>query len=101
MTIVTIHVIMIENFKHRGLRRLYRTGDRSRINANLIEKVELILADLDAAETINHLRQPGYRLHELRGSLRGLHAIDVSANWRIVFRFEAGKASNIDLVDYH
>jgi len=92
---------MIGNFKHRGLRRLYRKGDRSRINANLVEKVELILADLDAAETIDHLRQPGYRLHELGGRLRGFYAIDVSANWRMVFRFNAGKASDINLVDYH
>jgi proteic killer suppression protein len=49
----------------------------------------------------NHLRQPGYRLHELHGKLTGLYAIDVSGNWRIVFRFDSGKASDIDLVDYH
>ena len=92
---------MIENFKHRGLKRLYGKGDRSRINTNLVEKIELILADLDAAETIDHLRQPGYRLHELGGKLRGHYAIDVSANWRMVFRFTEGKASEINLVDYH
>jgi plasmid maintenance system killer protein len=25
----------------------------------------------------------------------------VRANWRIVFRFEGGKAFDVDLVDYH
>jgi plasmid maintenance system killer protein len=25
----------------------------------------------------------------------------VSANWRIIFRFEKGDATNVDLVDYH
>jgi len=92
---------MIESFKHRGLRKLYRKGDRSRINANFVEKIELILADLDAAEAIDHLRQPGYRLHKLGGGLSRFYAIDVSANWRVVFRFRAGKASDINLVDYH
>ncbi len=92
---------MIEGFKHRGLRKLYEKGDRRRINPNHVDKVELILADLDAAQIIHHLRQPGYSLHELHGNLRGFYAIDVSGNWRIVFRFERGKASDIDLVDYH
>ena len=92
---------MIKSFKHRGLKRLYERGDRSRINPNYVGKVELILADLDASETLEHLRRPGYRLHELKGDMKGMYAVDVSGNWRIVFRFEDGDVSNIDLIDYH
>ena len=92
---------MIVSFKHRGLKRLYKKGDRRRINPLLLEKIELILADLDAAESILHLRRPGYRLHELQGRLAGCYAIDVSGNWRIIFRFEAGQAGDVDLIDYH
>jgi len=92
---------MIVSFKHRGLKRLYEKGDRRRINPLLLEKIELILADLDAAENILHLRRPGYRLHELQGRHAGCYAIDVSGNWRIIFRFEAGQAGDVDLMDYH
>ncbi len=92
---------MIDSIKHKGLRRLYERGDSSKINPIHVDKVALILADLDAADSIDHMRQPGYRLHELRGNLRGYHAVEVSGNWRIVFRFSAGKAFDIDLVDYH
>lgn len=92
---------MIRSFKHRGLKRLHEKGDRSKINPLYSKRIELILADLEAAKTIGHLRRPGYRLHQLQGSMSGLCAIDVSGNWRIVFRFEAGKAADIDLVDYH
>ncbi len=92
---------MIISFKHRGLKRLFEKGDRSKINPNQIDKVELILADLDAAETIDHMRQPGYRLHELKGDLRDFYAVDVSGNWRVVFQFEDGKVSDVSLVDYH
>ena len=92
---------MIVGFQHRGLKRIYEKGDRSKINPNYVDKVELILADLDAAETIDHMRQPGYRLHELKGDLYGFYAVDVSGNWRVVFRFEDGQASDINLVDYH
>lgn len=92
---------MIKSFKHRGLRRLYERGDRSRINPNHVGKVELIIADLDAAETLEHMRRPGYRLHELKGDLKGFYAVEVSGNWRIVFRFEDGHVSDVDLTDYH
>ena len=92
---------MIISFKHRGLKRLYEKGDRRRINPLHLERIELILADLDAAENIVHLRRPGYRLHELHGRRAGCYAVDVSGNWRIVFRFEAGQAADVDLVDYH
>ena len=92
---------MIVSFKHRGLKHLYEKGDRRRINPLHLERIELILADLDAAENIVHLRRPGYRLHELHGRRAGCYAVDVSGNWRIVFRFEAGQAADVDLVDYH
>jgi proteic killer suppression protein len=92
---------VIVSFRHRGLKRLYEKGDRSRINPVQLERIELILADLEAAETIDHMRQPRYRLHALRGPLAGFYAVDVSGNWRIVFRFEDGHAVDINLVDYH
>jgi proteic killer suppression protein len=92
---------MIDSFRHKGLKRLYERGDKGGIGANLLRKVERILANLDAADTIDHMRLPGYRLHELKGDLRDHYAVDVSGNWRIVFRFKEGKAFDIDLVDYH
>lgn len=44
---------------------------------------------------------PGYRLHLLKGERDGLWAIDVSKNWRIVFRFEDGDAYVVNYEDYH
>ncbi len=44
---------------------------------------------------------PGWRLHLLKGERKGQWAVSVSANWRLVFEFEDGHATNIDLVDYH
>jgi toxin HigB-1 len=44
---------------------------------------------------------PSFRLHVLTSDLRGVWAVTVRANWRIVFRFEDGNARDVDLVDYH
>ncbi|MGR9107084.1 MAG: type II toxin-antitoxin system RelE/ParE family toxin [Gammaproteobacteria bacterium] len=62
----------------------------------------MILARLDASSTPADMDLPGLRLHPLTGNLRGLYAVDVSGNWRIVFQFdENGDAVDVDLVDYH
>jgi toxin HigB-1 len=83
------------------LKRLYTTGGRSRIGADRVDKIERILARLDEATDVQHMALPGFRLHPLKGELRGFWAISVSGNWRIIFRFESGHASDVDLVDYH
>ena len=49
---------MIENFKHKGLRQLYEEGNAKGVNAQHREKLEDILAALDAATKIEDLRLP-------------------------------------------
>ena len=44
---------------------------------------------------------PGFRLHPLKGRMRGLHAVSVSGNWRVTFWFEDGNAVDVDYLDYH
>jgi toxin HigB-1 len=92
---------MIESFRHKGLRLLFETGERRLLNPQHIERIENILGVIHAAEDIKGINVPGYRLHALSGELRGFWSVTVRANWRIIFRFERGKAFDVDLVDYH
>jgi proteic killer suppression protein len=91
---------MIRSFKHRG-KRLPERNDPSGIRPDLREVVEDILARLDQATTPQALNLPGYRLHPLKGDLRGFWSVRVRANWRIVFRFEGDDAFDVELIDYH
>lgn len=92
---------MIGTIKHRGLKRLYERGDRSKVPAEYADKLENILFVLDTALTIEAMDVPGFRLHPLKGDLKGFWSITVRANWRVIFRFENGQALDVDLVDYH
>ena len=92
---------MIGSFKHRGLKRLYEREDRSGIRTDLLETVERILSVLDNAVTPQALNIPRYRLHPLKGDLKGFWSVTVRANWRIVFRFEGTDAFDVELIDYH
>jgi proteic killer suppression protein len=92
---------MIASFRHKGLRLFFEDDDRSRLNAEHVNRLRLILSALDAAGTVDDMRQPTFRLHALKGDRKGQWAVTVRANWRVVFRFEGGKAIDVDLVDYH
>jgi proteic killer suppression protein len=83
------------------LKRLFEDGDRKGIRPDLIEKVENILFVLNRAKTPDDMNLPGFRLHSLKGDLKGFWAVTVRANWRIVFRMTGGHAVDVDLIDYH
>jgi toxin HigB-1 len=92
---------MIRSFKHRGLKRLYERDDRSGIRPDFVDTVQEILTVLDDAATPEELDLPGYRLHPLKGDLKGFWSVTVRANWRIIFRFEGANAFDVELIDYH
>jgi len=83
------------------LKRLFEDGDRKGIRPDLIEKVENILFVLNRAKAPDDMNLPGFRLHPLKGDLKGFWAVTVRANWRIVFRMADGHAADVDLIDYH
>ncbi|TRL37318.1 peptidase [Methylosinus sporium] len=92
---------MIASFRHKGLRRLFESDDGSRLPPDLIERIRRILSFLDAADRAEDMDQPTFRLHTLKGELKGFWAGTVRANWRIVFRFQDGAAEDVDFIDYH
>jgi proteic killer suppression protein len=64
-------------------------------------KLRDILAALDHSGSAQDMNLPGFRLHALKGTLKGRHAVRVSGNWRVTFRFDDGDAVDVDYVDYH
>ncbi len=92
---------MISRFRHKGLERLFTTGNASGVSAQQVRRIQMILALLNVARTPEMMDAPGLRFHALKGDRKGHFAVSVSGNWRIVFRFEDADATDIDLVDYH
>jgi toxin HigB-1 len=92
---------MIRSIRHKGLKRLHQDDDARGVISEHTLKLRDILARLDAASTVDDLDLPGFRLHPLKGGLRGFWAITVRANWRLTFRFEDGEVFDLDYVDYH
>ena len=61
-------------------------------------KLDLIGA---AAEIRDLAIPPGNRLEKLKGRLAGFYSIRVNDQFRIIFKFHAGQASHVQIVDYH
>ncbi len=92
---------MIRSIRHKGLKRLYEDDDTRGVISEHAEKLRDILARLDAAATVADMDLPGFRLHPLKGELKGFWAVTVRANWRVIFHFGDRDASDVDYVDYH
>ena len=92
---------MIESFWHRGLKALCDGRTDRWVAPEHVQRLRDILAALDSSRGPEGMNLPGFRLHELRGRLKGHYAVSVSRNWRVTFRFVDGLAVDVDYVDYH
>jgi len=73
-----------------------------RIPRGLWPIVRRKLDQIDAVTKLEDLKvPPGTRLHALSGDLRGLHAVRVNDQYRIVFSFEGADAFDVQCTDYH
>jgi len=92
---------VIKSFKHKGLEKFFYTGSKKGICPEHANKLEKILDRLNAANALKDMNFPGSYLHQLSGNKEGQHAVRVSGNWRIFFKFTGGDAYIVDYDDYH
>lgn len=92
---------MIKSFRHRGLKALYEGRRTPKVSPGHVTKLVRILSALDRSSGAEGMDLPGFRLHPLKGGLKGHYGVSVSGNWRVTFRFEEGHAVEVDYLDYH
>ena len=44
---------------------------------------------------------PSNRLEKLAGNLAGYYSIRINVQWRIIFKWENGNSTQVEIVDYH
>jgi len=92
---------MIRNFRHKGLARFFRTENKAGIQPQHARRLKLILVRLNTARIPEDMNLPGLRLHPLAGAMEGFWSVDVSGNWRVIFKIEENGAVDVDYLDYH
>jgi proteic killer suppression protein len=57
---------------------------------------------LHNSQNLTDLRiPPSNRLEKLSGNLKDFYSIRINNQWRIIFGWESGNASDVEIVDYH
>jgi proteic killer suppression protein len=60
------------------------------------------LEAVHAASRLEDLKvPPSNRLEKLTGDLKDFHSIRVNDQWRVIFKWSAGDAHEVEIVDYH
>lgn len=96
------HIKMIKTFKCKETEKVW-FGDSSRkFPRNIQDRAFRKLRQLNAAVTVEDLRNPpGNNLENLHGDRKGHMSIRVNNQWRLCFRFENGEAFDVQIIDYH
>lgn len=93
-------------FADKGTEDIYDGLDskqaRKTLPGYLHEKAQRKLSVIAFAESLDDLSAPpSNRLEKLRGDRDGQYSIRIDGRFRICFRWTAGKAVDIEIVDYH
>jgi proteic killer suppression protein len=92
---------VIESFRHRGLKELFETGKSARVSSELHRRAIIRLDAIEAAQSLEALRQPGFDLHALLRGRPRRWSIHVNGPWCITFEWRDGRALRVDLEQYH
>ncbi len=96
--------MQLVRFRHKGLKQLHEGGNAKGVPPAMGDKLHKLLFALETAGALEQLgRFPGWKLHPLKGNLKGLWSLTVTGNWRVIFRYDekTNTAGDIDLIDYH
>ena len=96
---------MITSFGNQATSDLFNginSRDSRKIPSEISQKALNKLDILNAVETLEELKSPpGNRLEALKGDLKGFYSIRINNQWRIIFQWQNGNVSQVQIIDYH
>jgi toxin HigB-1 len=93
---------MIQSFSDPEAEKIFNQERSKKLPLEIQKRALIELLMLDASESEDDLRiPPSNRFEHLKGSLKAYCSIRINGQWRIVFRFKDGDASEVSISDYH
>ena len=93
---------MIRSFRCKETEKLFGRVFSRKLPHDVQRVARRKLEILDAAETLEDLRNPpANRLEKLHGKRAGQHSIRINDQWRLCFVWRETNANDVEIVDYH
>lgn len=95
---------MIKSITHKGLNLFWTNGNASKLPPENLNRIKKVLNIINYIEDVPRDFEPfkNLRPHILKsGNLKDYWSLDISGNYRIVFRFSDGHAYDLDYLDTH
>ena len=93
---------MIKTFVCKETKKIWNGQRSSKLPGDIQNRALRKLRQLDAAQTLEDLRNPpGNRLEALKGNRQGKYSIRIQQQWRICFTWDYGSAYEVEIIDYH
>jgi toxin HigB-1 len=93
---------VIESFASKETEKIFLGEVSKKLPADIQRTARRKLLYLDSAEDLQDLQAvPGNRFEKMKGARTGQFSIRINDQWRICFEWNANKAQNVEIVDYH
>ena len=93
---------MIISFGDKDTNRIWNGERIKNMAGDLQEIARRKLRMLNNSQNLSDLQiPPSNRLEKLKGNLKDFYSIRINSKWRIIFKWEGGNASEVEIIDYH
>lgn len=93
---------MILSFGSKDTQKIW-DGERVKKMPNAIQEVSRRkLRMLNNSQDLTDLQiPPSNKLEKLKGNLKDFYSIQINDQWRIIFKWDSGNSSEVEIIDYH
>lgn len=93
---------MILSFGSKETKKIWTGEQVGKLPNGIQEIARRKLRMLNNSQNLSdHKIPPSNKLEKLSGNLKEYYSIVINDQWRIVFRWENGAASEVEITDYH
>ncbi len=93
---------MIVSFGDKDTQKIWEGVRVKSLSTEIQEIARRKLRMLNNSFDINDLMiPPSNRLEKLKGDLKNYYSIRINNQWRVIFKWNNGNASEVSIIDYH
>lgn len=93
---------MIRSFGDAETEKIFRQEKSKKLPPDIQKRALIKLLMIDASTSEEDFRiPPSNRFEHLQGLMKDFCSIRINDQWRIRFKFDAGDAFEVSIVDYH